>query len=94
MNATCVFVLVMVAVLALAARPNGGDVLTVDVPAVTEPRKECIEYWNITIDGNAHCKTYSDVQEWTCADKERILLMAEDGSRHCIKFNGKDKEKP
>ena len=23
---------------------------------------------------------------WTCADKSRILLTAEDGSRHCLKF--------
>lgn len=25
-------------------------------------------------------------QVWTCADKARILLTAEDGTRHCIKF--------
>jgi len=23
---------------------------------------------------------------WTCADKSRVLLTAEDGTRHCIKF--------
>lgn len=23
---------------------------------------------------------------WTCADKSRILLTAEDGSKHCVKF--------
>lgn len=26
-------------------------------------------------------------QIWTCADKSRILLYAEDGTRHCLKFN-------
>jgi hypothetical protein len=26
------------------------------------------------------------VKVWTCSDKERILLTAEDGSKHCVKF--------
>lgn len=26
---------------------------------------------------------------WTCADKKRILLTAEDGTRHCVSFEGK-----
>lgn len=26
---------------------------------------------------------------WTCSDKSRILLTAEDGTRHCVKFGGK-----
>lgn len=26
---------------------------------------------------------------YTCADKSRILLTAEDGTRHCVKFGGK-----
>ena len=26
------------------------------------------------------------VKRWTCADKSRVLLTAEDGTRHCIKF--------
>jgi len=26
------------------------------------------------------------VTRWSCADKSRILLTAEDGSKHCIKF--------
>lgn len=28
----------------------------------------------------------SNQKVWTCADKTRVLLMAEDGSHHCIKF--------
>lgn len=26
------------------------------------------------------------VSSWTCADKSRILMTAEDGTKHCIKF--------
>ena len=25
-------------------------------------------------------------QVWTCADKSRVLLTAEDGTRHCVRF--------
>ena len=40
---------------------------------------------------------------WTCADKSRILLTAEDGTKHCVKFpnsprasltEGRDPEAP
>jgi hypothetical protein len=30
----------------------------------------------------------SPPSEWTCADKSRILLTAENGTKHCIKFPG------
>jgi len=29
---------------------------------------------------------YAD-SSWTCADKSRVLLTAEDGTKHCILFN-------
>lgn len=46
---------------------------------------------------NAHENTYSvyftepdkctlEVSYWTCADKSRFLMTAEDGRRHCIRF--------
>ena len=26
------------------------------------------------------------VNHWSCADKSRVLLTAEDGTKHCVKF--------
>lgn len=34
---------------------------------------------------NGNCRI--NIVYWTCADKSRILLTAEDGERHCIKLN-------
>lgn len=38
--------------------------------------------------GAMYCSYNADVYGpvWTCADKSRVLLTAEDGTRHCIKF--------
>ena len=30
-----------------------------------------------------------DDLKWTCTDKSRILLTAEDGSKHCVKFGAR-----
>jgi hypothetical protein len=60
-----------------------------DVPALTET-KSCFDTfslaystgWSISEDAKHGCKiTFA-----TCADKSRILLTAEDGSKHCVKF--------
>jgi hypothetical protein len=58
-----------------------------DVPAIQEPKKECVAWWNIdTLMGNGlGCKEYAEVLHYTCADKSRILLPAEDGKYWCHK---------
>lgn len=38
--------------------------------------------------GSEHC-TGPQMPEWSCRDKSRVLLTAEDGSKHCISFKGK-----
>ena len=38
--------------------------------------------------GKITCEVIKDY-EWSCRDKSRILLTAEDGSKHCVKFGGK-----
>ena len=55
--------------------------LYLDVPAVQEdhlvPNPVCV-----LSSGCDQVKT----KYWTCADKSRVLLTAEDGSKHCVKF--------
>lgn len=37
------------------------------------------------------CRTLlKEGTDWTCADKSRVLLTAEDGSKHCILFKGRE----
>jgi len=68
-----------------------------DVPAVPEQAEvslgtECV-IDPIPLEGKARreaTKTCHEVighePRWTCSDRSRILLTAEDGSKHCVKF--------
>ena len=57
-----------------------------DVPAVHE---DYIQFhkgqW---ISGGISAAEDIHADRWTCQDKSRILLTAEDGTKHCIKFGG------
>ena len=53
-----------------------------DVPAIEEIRPARFPC-NLTPTGSTACTT-GDESYWTCADKSRVLLQAEDGTRHCI----------
>jgi hypothetical protein len=63
-----------------------------DVPAIQETRQECKRNNDYLCPAGAlgsACPcgySYQPVKESTCADKSRILLTAEDGSKHCIKL--------
>lgn len=57
---------------------------TVDVPAIQETRQSDSPC-NLSSSGSTVCMT-GPYKAWTCSDKSRILLTAEDGKRHCIKF--------
>jgi hypothetical protein len=58
-----------------------------DVPAIQEPRRECIKYGIFCATGATSacpiCEEYGDVPESTCQDKSRVLETAEDGKHWC-----------
>jgi hypothetical protein len=66
-----------------------GTYEPMDVPAIQEPRRECIKYGIICATGTTStcppCEEYGDVPEWTCAEKSRILETAENGTKWCRK---------
>jgi hypothetical protein len=79
-NALALFCLL----LAQATPPTIGDMkpaVPVDVPAIT-----------ITVPADHPCNLKSPYAvcltgpetRWTCEDKTRILLTAEDGTKHCV----------
>ena len=51
-------------------------------PSVDPPTENCPSTWRATSRG-------WECAYWTCADKSRFLLTAEDETRHCIKFSTK-----
>jgi hypothetical protein len=54
----------------------------VDVPAIQR------KYSTGVICGLNDCIELPPKKIWTCADRSRILLTAEDGTKHCIKLLG------
>ena len=59
----------------------------IDVPAIQENRHTKCVPPVIGWGGGGHCERYEDEMVTTCVDKSRILLTAEDGTKHCIKFH-------
>jgi len=69
----------------------------IDVPAITESHEEeygttdwcndCDGFYCTSMACDPHAK--HTVQTVTCKDKSRILLTAEDGTKHCISFKGR-----
>ena len=79
----------------------GGDVCTTtipleppDVPAIQEDRQECVPIPQCNIcnaDARPYgqscgcCSEMKSVPEWTCAEKDRVLLHTENGKYWCHK---------
>lgn len=59
-----------------------------DVPAVEVIDHKDDWYYMKTYDVPEQEEMFrGDRKRWTCADKSRILLTAEDGTKHCVKFD-------
>lgn len=60
-----------------------------DVPAIEVPVKEKYCSYGGGSGPFETCYRYDYLERtrWTCMDQSRILLTAEDGTKHCIKFN-------
>jgi hypothetical protein len=76
---------------------SDGSDCTVDVPAISHTAKvkrraNCNSCSTDELGAPVFCTSMAcgieevDDVTWTCADKARVLLTAEDGTRHCIKF--------
>lgn len=62
-----------------------------DAPAIEETRQECVEQKSMyacdaPFGSSCPCGSMQSVPYPTCSDKSRILLTAEDGTKHCIRF--------
>ena len=67
------------------ATVSGFDpVPPIDVPAIQEERPSPYPC-NLSSGPFAVCITGPE-KVWTCQDKSRVLLISEDGVRHCIRF--------
>jgi hypothetical protein len=65
---------------------KAAEYYQVDVPAIQVSDGQsfagpCLDRKGRMMDG------YCVIPRWTCAVKTRILLTAEDGSKHCVKFS-------
>jgi hypothetical protein len=74
---------------------SDGTDCAVSVSAVQEPAKSWMESkggdsFGCSNDGEMVGEVFEhqckNGKRWTCGDKTRVLLTAEDGTRHCVKF--------
>lgn len=63
-----------------ATAPDSGQL---SGPLVLRDPNNCVDGWINNELYGTHCASR---KYWTCADESRILLTAEDGTRHCVKF--------
>lgn len=66
--------------------PPAGEILEfnpVDVPAVRMIEDQSDQWWDVLNTEPAEVQTKGLQRHWTCTDKSRILLTAEDGTKWC-----------
>jgi len=92
MKAVLVVGVLVLCIAAFAAIPN--DVAPIDVPPIQEPIPSVVymDGERVSCTSGGHLKQKKDTFDWeceggfrwTCSDKSRVLLRAENGNQHCI----------